>query len=146
MGNLSVGPLEIPPESQHSRNDNDDPKVIDWSGFDTSMADAMWKSLVQPAAAMGFDDYSLEGKINWRWSTPWLSELHRRDRDRCSEECAEQVQACVTYWKKVVGTVPRYVHLFNEPTSGNREIEGWSESRAKLSARSRLGSYSKTTS
>ena len=124
MGNIAVGPPEGPPGRRPSRNDNDDPRTIDWSGFGTAPAEAMWKSLVEPAAAMGFDDYSLEGKINWRWLSPWLSDLHRKDRDRCLEECAEQAEACVRAWKKIAGVVPRYVHLFNEPTSGNREIEG----------------------
>jgi len=124
MGNVAVGPLERRPGSQHGQNDNDDPKVIDWSGFDTALTEAMWKSVVQPATAMGFDDWSLEGKINWRWSNPWLSELYKKDAPRCLEECAEQTQACVECWKKTAGVIPRYVHLFNEPTSGNGEIEG----------------------
>ncbi|MCU0727477.1 MAG: hypothetical protein MUE73_17095 [Planctomycetes bacterium] len=124
MGNVAVGPLETRSGIQHSQNDNDDPKVIDWSGFDMSLAEAMWKGVLQPAEAMGFDDWSLDGKINWRWSTKWLADLYRKDVPRCLEECAEETQACVECWKKISGSVPRYVHLFNEPTSGNGEIEG----------------------
>jgi O-glycosyl hydrolase len=124
MGNLNVGPLETPRSWNERRNDNDDPRTINWNGFNVAEADRQWKHLVKPAAEMGFDNDSLAGNINWKWSSPWLAELYRKDRDRCLEECAEQVEVCVTYWKKLTGRTPRYVHLFNEPTSGNGEIAG----------------------
>ncbi|MHB1034591.1 MAG: glycoside hydrolase [Pirellulales bacterium] len=124
MGNLAIGLLESPGGWNERRNDNGDPKAIDWKGFDPFAADAMWKDVVRPSARLGLDDYSLEGKINWIWSSPWLREMYGKDRERCLEECAEQVEASVRYWRKIAGSVPRYVHLFNEPTSGNREIAG----------------------
>ncbi len=124
MGNLSIGPLETPAGWDHRGNDNDDPNSIHWTGFDTFDADSMWNEVVKPSAAMGLDDYSLQGNINWRWASPWLAEVYRKDRQRCLDECAEQVEACVKYWHKITGSVPRYVHLFNEPTSGNNEIAG----------------------
>jgi len=68
-----VGLLESPGAWSERRSDNDDPKTIDWTGFNAFQADSMWKHLVKPAAAMGFDDYSLQGNINWRWSSPWRS-------------------------------------------------------------------------
>jgi hypothetical protein len=123
MGNVAVGPHEGP-GGQPGRNDDGDPHAIRWEGFDLFQAEALWPGLVQPGASLGLDDYSLEGKINWRWSSPWLGELHRTDRDRCLEECAEQVEACAASWKKIAGSAPRLIHLFNEPTTGNREIEG----------------------
>jgi hypothetical protein len=68
MGNLCVGPLESPGGWDQRRNDNDDPRKIDWKGFNFFQADSTWSHLVKPAAAMGFDNYSLAGNINWRWS------------------------------------------------------------------------------
>jgi len=124
MGNLSVGLLESPGGWDHRRNDNDDPRAINWKGFDTFQADSMWKYVVKPPATLGLDNYALEGKINWNWASPWLRETYRTDRERCLDECAEQVEASVTYWHKIAGSLPRYVHLFNEPTSGNCEIAG----------------------
>jgi O-glycosyl hydrolase len=124
MGNLSIGPLETPGGWNRRGNDNDDPRTIDWHGFDTSDADNMWKALVKPCTAIGLDNYSLQGNINWRWTSPWLADMYRKDRQRCLDECAEQVEACVAHWRKITGSVPRYVHLFNEPTSGNGEIAG----------------------
>jgi hypothetical protein len=124
MGNLSIGLLESPGGWDHRRNDNDDPKTINWKGFDTRSADNMWKSVVKPSTPSGLDDYSLEGKINWKWVSPWLREIYRTDRERCLDECAEQVEASVGCWQKIAGSVSRYVHLFNEPTSGNCEIAG----------------------
>lgn len=122
MGNLAIGLLESPAGWDHRSNDNDDPHAINWKGFDTFQADGMWNSVVKPATALGFENYSLEGKINWIWGSPWLREMYRTDRERCLDECAEQVEAAVTYWRKIACSVPRYVHLFNEPTSGNCEI------------------------
>jgi O-glycosyl hydrolase len=124
MGNLSTSLLESTGGWEHRRNDNDDPKVINWNGFDTFQADATWNHVVKPSAALGLDNYSLEGKINWKWVSPWLREIYRRDRQRCLDECAEQVEASVAYWQKIAGSIPRYVHLFNEPTSGNCEVDG----------------------
>ena len=121
MGNIAVGLVEGPVGTDLRQNDNDDPQSIDWNGFRTFHANAQWERVVKPAAPMGFDNYSLEGKINWRWSSPWLLTLYKHDRERCLDECAEQIEACVTYWKKIAGTAPRHIHLFNEPTSGNRE-------------------------
>ena len=124
MGNLTIGPLESPGGWDQRRNDNDDPKVIDWRGFNTRAAESMFQHVVRPAAALGFDNYSLQGNINWRWSSPWLAPLYHHDRARCLEECAEQVEAAVLCWKKLGGPEPRTVHLFNEPTSGNGEMHG----------------------
>ncbi|MHB8973795.1 MAG: glycoside hydrolase [Pirellulaceae bacterium] len=124
MGNLAMGLLESHGGWDHRRNDNDDPKAINWQGFDTFQADGAWQYVAKPSASLGFDNFSLEGKINWNWASPWLREMYDTDRERCLAECAEQVEASVTYWQKIAGSVPRFVHLFNEPTSGNREIAG----------------------
>jgi O-glycosyl hydrolase len=124
MGNLAIGLLESPGGWDNRRNDNDAPKAINWKGYNTFQADSMWKYVVKPSVPLGLDNYSLEGKINWNWVSPRLRETYRTDRDRCLDECAEQVEASVKYWQKISGIVPRYVHLFNEPTSGNREIAG----------------------
>jgi hypothetical protein len=124
MGNLSMGPLESPGNWNQRRNDNDDPRTLDLKGFNTFAIEQMHGKVVVPSAKLCLDNYSLEGKIDWRWSSPWLKELFTKDRARGLEECAEKVLACVTLWKKTNGSLPRYIHLFNEPTSGNREMEG----------------------
>jgi O-glycosyl hydrolase len=122
MGNISIGLLESPGGWDNRRNDNDDPCQIDWKGFDAAAADNMKKWVTDPAGRMGFVNYSLAGNINWIWSSPWLGELYKKDRPRCLAECAEQVEAAVTYWRKITGSLPPTVHLFNEPTSGNGEV------------------------
>lgn len=124
MGNLNVGPLESPAGWEKLRNDNDDPHAIDWTGFDLTQIEKMKELVLDPAGPMGFDHWSVAGNISWRWAAPWLGELYKKDRDRALEEAAEQVVAAVTHWKKVTGEPPRLVHLFNEPTSGNREMIG----------------------
>jgi hypothetical protein len=124
MGNLAIGLLESSAGWDHRRNDNDDPATINWDGFDKFHADAMWNYVVKPSSTLGLNNYSIEGKINWNWASPWLQDTLGHDRERCLDECAEQVEASVAYWQKIAGRVPRYVHLFNEPTSGNREIAG----------------------
>ena len=124
MGNISTSLLESPGGWDRRRNDNDDPLRIDWSGFDTFPADHAWRDVVRPGAKLALDNYSLEAKINWAWTSPWLKSIYQHDRQRCLDECAEQIEAMVVYWKKISGGVPRYVHLFNEPTSGNHEIGG----------------------
>jgi hypothetical protein len=124
IGNLNVGPLESPGGWGKQRNDNDDPRLIDWSGFDLAQIEHMKKLVVDPATPMGFDHWSLAGNISWRWAAPWLGELYEKDRERALDESAEQVLAAVTHWKKITGEAPRLVHLFNEPTSGNREMMG----------------------
>ena len=124
MGNLAIGLLESPGRWADRRNDNDDSHRIDWHGFNTFQADRMLQQVVKPAVSMGFNNYSLQGGINWIWSSPWLADLYKRDRARCLEECAEQIEACVVYWQKINQSLPRFVHLFNEPTSGNGEMKG----------------------
>lgn len=120
MGNLAVGLLESLGGWADRRNDNDNPRTIDWRGFNTFQADRMLQQVVKPSVPMGFTNYSLQGGINWIWSSPWLADLYKRDRARCLEECAEQIEACVVYWEKINQSLPRFVHLFNEPTSGKR--------------------------
>lgn len=124
MGNLGIGPVETAGSEGNPGNDNDDPAVIDWSGFDTRGADGAKKLVVDLAAKHGFDNYSLAGNIDWRWRSAWMGELYKKDHARGLEECAEYVEAAVTHWQKINGTLPRTIHLFNEPTSGNGELRG----------------------
>jgi O-glycosyl hydrolase len=118
MGNLALGWREKPALQQQGETGHDD------AGVDTLPTDSMWKYVVHPAAALGLDNYSLQGNINWRWTSPELAKLYHTDRARCLEKCADQVEHCVRYWHHLAGGLPRYVHLFNEPTSGNCEIQG----------------------
>jgi hypothetical protein len=56
MGNLSVGPLESPGGWNERRNDNDDPKAIEWKGFNTFHADHMFSDVVRPDAYLDEQD------------------------------------------------------------------------------------------
>ena len=86
MGNLSMSLLESPGGWDHRSNDNNDPRVINWKGFDTFPADSIWNSVVRTSETLGLDNYSLEGKINWNWTSPWWREIYRADRERCLDE------------------------------------------------------------
>lgn len=126
MGNLEGALLESPAGWSDRANDNDDPFYINWQGFQTTTADAMQQKLVKPAAKFGFDNYYLSQKVNVRWASPWLDQLREQDYDRYLNEIAEQVTAGHLYWQKTYGIKPTYQMLFNEPLSGNRELQNGS--------------------
>ena len=96
MGNLNVGPLESRGGWGNLRNDNGYLRVTEWSGFDFTHMEHMKKLVVDPAAPMGFDHWSLAGNVSWHWQVPWLGKLYKEDRDRALDECAEKVLASVT--------------------------------------------------
>lgn len=122
MGNLEGAVLESPGTYERRANDNNDPFNINWSGFQTFMADAMKTKVVDLAQPFGFDNYFLGQKINVRWGSPWLDHIRRTDYNRYLDEAAEQVAAGQIYWRRAWGIVPQYQMLFNEPLSGNREL------------------------
>jgi len=72
MGNLSIGPLETPAGWDHRGNDNDDPKRIDWKGFDTFDADSMWNELaIMPAGSIAVPSGSRPAvPTAWCWPRP----------------------------------------------------------------------------
>ncbi|MEO8523290.1 MAG: hypothetical protein ABI460_01090, partial [Caldimonas sp.] len=68
--------------------------------------------------------FTLHGGTNTRWADPWLAALRRTDYQRYLTEMAENVVAPLVYWRDHFGIVTRWHHLFNEPTTGNGELQG----------------------
>jgi O-glycosyl hydrolase len=126
LGNLEGALLESPGSYDERSNDNDDPDSIDWAGFQTFPADAIHSNLLALAEPFGFNDYFINQKVNLRWASPWMEDLRTTDYARYLEEAAEQVAAGSIYWRDQYGIVPRYLMLFNEPLSGNGELQSGS--------------------
>src|SRR3990170_2155986 len=124
MGNLEGALLESPGTYEERANDNGNPFKINWNGFQTFWADEMKEKVVDLAKPFGFDNYFLGQKINVRWASPWLKNIRNTNYNRYLNEAAEQVVAGQIYWRDTYDIVPRYQMLFNEPTSGNRELDG----------------------
>ena len=122
LGNLEGGLLESPGSYDQRSNDNDDPAVFNWAGFQTFGADAIQSDLLALAQPLGFDDYYLGQRVNVRWASPWLADLRATNYTLYLDEVAEQVAAGCIYWRDQFGIVPRYLMLFNEPLSGNGEL------------------------
>jgi O-glycosyl hydrolase len=126
-GNVEVGVLEAPANAtdpwKQQANDDDDPFHFNWNGFNFKGSDTAKRKLIDLARPKGFDNFYLELKVNVRWANPWLKALRAKDYNRYLDECAEQVAAGQIHWRDAYGIVPRYVELFNEPTSGNQELD-----------------------
>jgi O-glycosyl hydrolase len=102
-------------------NDNDDPFTIDWSGFQTfpgGLLRAKYAGRVKPAQVHGF----YPAKINVK-RCAWLKELRTTNYERYLDEIAEAVLAWVQAWQRDWGSPPRLAMPFNEPTSGNKELD-----------------------
>jgi O-glycosyl hydrolase len=124
MGRIDAALLESPGGYDVRRNDNGDPNVIEWKGFQTGALDAVRPKLLDLIQKDRFTNYQLGQKINTRWASPWLAKLRATDYNRYLDEAAEQVAAACIYWRKTYGTVPAFLELFNEPLSGNHELNG----------------------
>ncbi len=122
MGNLECALLESPGDYSLRTNDNSMPDSINWNGFQTFRADAIKAKLVNLARPLGFNNYFPAQKINTRWASPWLNDLRQSNYQNYLDEIVEQVLAGVTYWRQEYGSSPRFLMLFNEPLSGNREL------------------------
>ena len=105
-------------------NDNNDPFNLDWNGFYVGLGNN-FKQKVVDLAGSTFDLYP-DVKIQiWNtrtWTARWLDDIRSSDYNSYLDECAEQVLAGIIYWQTTYGSEPRYAMLFNEPTSGNREL------------------------
>lgn len=124
VGNIDAMLLESPGSFAERRNDNNDPKSIDWAGFQTAAVDAAKALLLDRPEAAEFKGYFLAQRVTTRWQSTWLAELRRKNYGRYVDEAVEQVVAGQIYWRDKHGVVPRYHQLFNEPLSGNRELTG----------------------
>lgn len=122
LGNVDTAILESPGGYEQRRNDNEDPFRADARGFQTAGVEAFQRLVLARAEAAAFVGAYPAQRINIRWASPWLAELRRTSYSRYLDEAAEQVLAGVRDWRDRYGASPRYVQLFNEPTSGNNEL------------------------
>lgn len=130
LGSLEGALLESPGGYDQRSNDDGDATNINWEGFQTAAADAMRTALLDAAVPLGFTGFFPAQKINLRWASPWLVELRSSDYQRYLQEAAEQVEAGMRYWSgddaRVDGISPKLLQLFNEPLSGNGELDNGS--------------------
>jgi O-glycosyl hydrolase len=124
VGNIDAMLLESPGSFAERRNDNNDPKSIEWTGFQTAAVDATKALLLDRPEAAEFKGYFLAQRVTTRWQSTWLAELRQRNYGRYIDEAVEHVVAGQVYWRDKHGIVPRYHQLFNEPLSGNTELAG----------------------
>lgn len=106
--------------AENARNDNDNPNVLNWSGFRRfpgGLLRHLFAGRVAPAQVEGF----FPGKLNVN-ATPWLKQLRGTNYEAYLDECAELMLAWVKAWEEDWGRPPAWVMPFNEPTSGNREL------------------------
>ncbi|HWP49027.1 MAG TPA: glycoside hydrolase family 30 beta sandwich domain-containing protein [Candidatus Limnocylindrales bacterium] len=129
--NLFEAPAHSSNPFRDQANDNKDPFDINWKGFHSAQYGDLFKQkvmdLAPPEALNGLYPAT---QISTRWGAKWLGKLGVSDYNRYLNECAEQVLAGIIYWKNKYGKEPRYAHLFNEPTSGNRELDPITDAQA----------------
>ncbi len=112
--------LESPGGYDRRQNDNGDPFLLDWNGFDSfNLANAR-QYVVDLARPLGFTSYFLGGEApNVRWASPWLADIRTKDYSAYLDEAAEQVLANVMFWRNTYGEDLPYYQLGNEQLSGN---------------------------
>lgn len=123
--------LEAPvggPEAYDRRtNDDGDPFSLKWDGFNKFWGDTFKQKVVDLTPPQANANIYPDVHINIRWASPWLKTIRSSDYNRFLDECAEQVLAGLTYWKNTYGQEPQFAMLFNEPTTGNGELDGGSD-------------------
>jgi O-glycosyl hydrolase len=125
-GNVSLGVWEgrnagWTSSGPNTSNDDDDPFHFQWDSFVLTQADADADFLAL-AAPKGFDNAYFGQMVSLRWGNPWLEAIRSSSYATYLDECAEMAVAPYVYLRQKYGTVPRYMELFNEPTSGNTEL------------------------
>jgi O-glycosyl hydrolase len=105
-------------------NDDDDPAVFNWAGFNTQGSDDMKEGVVDLAAPLGFTGYYIGARVNTSWGSPWLATLRGVDYDAYLDEAAETIAAMAIYWRDAYGISPSLLSPMNEPLTGNRELAG----------------------
>ena len=125
-GHLDIGPYEnFNPVNYTTSNDDGDPFNFNWAAFNMVRSINQKSKVVDYAKPMGFNNFTIHGGMNTRWSDPWLNTIRsKRLHEAYLQEAAETVVAGNVYWRDNYGIVPLWHHLFNEPTSGNQEIYG----------------------
>jgi O-glycosyl hydrolase len=126
-GNIASGPIEASANAKdpwgEQANDDDDPFHFNWEAFNFSALDAVKEKVIDLARPKGFDDFYPGLLVSVRWANPWMKVIRAKDYDRFLDEAAEQIAAGMIHWRDAFGIVPKYVQIFNEPTSGNHELD-----------------------
>lgn len=126
LGFLNIGLLETPADATdlwaERGNDDPDPEVIRWEGFNSVGMDRIHGSVLAPARRHGYRDVTLGPLLNLKGPLSWMRDIRASDYDRYLAEAAEHVQAAVRRWTDAYGAPPDRLQLFNEPTTGNREL------------------------
>lgn len=125
-GLFSVGVVEAPalaadPYAARG-NDNTDPQLLNPAGFHDGGMAALWQTVLSPARSHGPVRPDLGALLDFRGPLDWLIPIRESDYERYLDEVAEHVLRVVAQWQATYGEVPRLIHLFNEPTSGNVEL------------------------
>jgi O-glycosyl hydrolase len=113
-GNLEIGFFQL---ADHAH-------AAGWNGYRTFGAEAMKKKVVDLAAPLGFSDFVLCPKIRVGGGNTRLRDLRKVDYPKFLAACADQIAMAAKFWREQSGTMPRFIMPFNEPTSGNRELDG----------------------
>jgi O-glycosyl hydrolase len=116
LGNVEVGAFE-------PANDNADPFRLNPDALELMGLSAIAEKVVVPARELGADGLFPGNPISLD-GTPWLASIRIADYSRYIDECAEYVVASVLKWRDATGDIPRFHHLFNEPTLGNVALKG----------------------
>ena len=125
MGHLDVYPYEnFDPSHYTTANDDGDPFTFNWRAFNFVRSEGQKTGIVDLARPYGFDNFTIHSGTNVRWSDPWMAGVRKTNYRLYLEEMAENVVAPLIYWRDKFGIVTRWHHLFNEPTTGNRELAG----------------------
>ena len=127
LGNVEIGPIETPANARdpwkEQANDDGDPLHFNWPGFNFSGSDVAKQKLIDLAQPLGFDGYYPGLRASVRWANTWMKPIRANDYNRYLDEVAEQMAAGMIHWRDSYGIVPKYVQLFNEPTTGNQELD-----------------------
>lgn len=149
-GSLSIGTVETPADAAdpfgQRANDNGDPLLANAAGFNFVGSATLRNSILIPAAAYGFNTLDLGQFLQLRGSLDWMVAVRTANYDRYLDEAAEHVLVVMQNWRAAYGSTPRLLHLFNEPTTGNKELASTSTQEMvdlvkRVGARLRAGGF-----
>ncbi len=103
-------------------NDDSDPSTFNWANFNWWRSDAQKSSWYDLANPKGLTNPLLRGGMSTRWADKWLGTIGQNNYNLYLAEAAEDVLAVHVRWRDLYGISTTWCQLFNEPTSGNREL------------------------